>query len=129
MLEIIQERRRVERVEHHLSFTTEEGWGYSFDCDENGNVQFDPEFEECQRQNYESAMAKGPEVFNVDYNRHEIRRYHYTENAIGRCRCGEEFELYDQYQGACPCPKCGQWYNLFGQELVNPKYWEDDGDY
>jgi hypothetical protein len=27
------------------------------------------------------------------------------------------------------CEKCGQWYNLFGQALVDPEYWEDDDYY
>jgi hypothetical protein len=128
MLEIIRERHRAERVEHCLAFTDNDGCGYNFDCDENGNVIFNPEFEECQRQNYEAAMAAGPEAFPLEFNHHTVRRFRYTENAIGRCRCGEEFELYDQYQGACPCPKCGQWYNMFGQELVDPEHWVDDGE-
>lgn len=41
-------------------------------------------------------------------------------------RLVDEYELVNQYQGACPCPKCGQWYNLFGQELINPQYWEEE---
>lgn len=126
MLEIIQERKTAERVEYTVEFTDAEGCGYSFDADENGNVVFNPEFEECQRQNYDAAMAAGPEAFPVAFNKPRKRVFRYTENAIGRCRCGEEFELYNQYQGACPCPKCGQWYNLFGQELVDPEYWKED---
>ena len=94
MLEIIQERRRAERVEHCLAFTDNDGCGYNFDCDEKGNVVFNPEFEECQRKNYEAAMAAGPEAFPVEFNHHTVRRFRYTENAIGRYRCGEEFELY-----------------------------------
>jgi hypothetical protein len=27
--------------------------------------------------------------------------------------------------GACQCENCGQWYNIFGQELIDPEYWED----
>jgi len=40
--------------------------------------------------------------------------------------CGNKFILRDQYMGACDCPECGQWYNIFGQQLKNPKYWFDD---
>lgn len=28
--------------------------------------------------------------------------------------------------GACQCPKCGKWYNIFGQALLDPEFWEDD---
>ena len=126
MLEIIQERRRAERIEHRIVFTDNDGCGFSFDANEYGNVVFNPEYEECQRKNYEAAMAAGPEAFPIEFNKHVTHRFSYTENAIGRCKCGEEFELYDQYQGACQCPKCERWYNLFGQELVAPEYWDDD---
>ena len=50
----------------------------------------------------------------------------YKEPAHGTCICGEEVSLWDQYYGACECPKCGRWYNLFGQELVAPEHWETD---
>ena len=126
MLEIIRERQVVTRVEHFISFTDADGCGYNFDADEQGNIMFNPECEECQRQNYEAAIEAGPEAFPVEFNEHVVRKFRYTEPAVGKCRCGEEFELVNQYQGACPCPKCGQWYNLFGQELINPEYWEED---
>jgi hypothetical protein len=28
--------------------------------------------------------------------------------------------------GANECPHCGQWYNVFGQELLPPDQWEED---
>ena len=53
----------------------------------------------------------------------------YVEPAIMRCEnCGTEFDLTDEYYGACQCPECGQWYNLFGQTLLPPDEWEEDLD-
>lgn len=50
----------------------------------------------------------------------------WTANAIGICDiCGADVELYDGYMGACQCPKCGQWYNMAGQQLVPPEQWEE----
>jgi hypothetical protein len=39
--------------------------------------------------------------------------------------------LEDQYYAACQCPKCGQWYNIYGQHLRPPEEWIEDleGDY
>ena len=51
------------------------------------------------------------------------------ENAKALCSCGEIIELYDGYMGSCECPNCGQWYNMFGQTLIKPQYWEEDEDY
>ena len=43
--------------------------------------------------------------------------------------CGEEFYLQDEYLGACECPRCGQWFNLFGQEVTNPSSWSSGSDW
>ena len=126
MLKIIRERSTHTEVEYYIEFTDEEGAGFSFPCDSNGNIQFNddiPELGRAQRVNYDYAMSH-KERFTRQYAELVTRKYTVTDNAVGRCVCGEEVELYDQYQGACSCPKCGQWYNLFGQELVEPKYWE-----
>lgn len=50
----------------------------------------------------------------------------YIEPRLARCVCGTEFHLVNQYQGACDCPGCGRWYNLFGQSLRDPSEWEED---
>lgn len=127
MLKIIRERSTHTEVEHYVEFTDEDGAGFSFPCDSNGNIQFNddiPELGKAQRDNYDYAMSY-KERFTCQYAQFVTRRYTVTDNAIGKCVCGEEVELYDQYQGACSCPKCGQWYNMFGQSLVDPEYWED----
>lgn len=127
MLKIIRERSTHTEVKHYIEFTDADGCGYSFPCDQNGNVLFDEhdaEIARVQRENYAEAMAD-KERFTCQYAQFVTRRYTVTDNAIGKCVCGEEVELYDQYQGACSCPKCGQWYNMFGQSLVDPEYWED----
>ncbi len=49
----------------------------------------------------------------------------YIAPAIGQCSCGAEVVLDADYMGAVKCD-CGKWYNLFGQELRDPKYWEED---
>ena len=69
---------------------------------------------------------------NVDkYDRwFEEREHTIVEPAVGKCSCGCEVELDADfaYHGAVQCEKCGQWYNLFGQKLVSPEYWEEDDD-
>lgn len=128
MLKIIRERSTHTEVEHYVEFTDEEGAGFSFPCDSNGNIQFNddiPELGRAQRDNYDYAMSHR-ERFTKQYAEFVTRRYTVTDNALGKCVCGETVELYNQYQGACSCPKCGQWYNLFGQELIDPEYWDDD---
>ena len=130
MLKIIRERNTHTEVAYRIEFTDEDGSGFSFPTDLSGKIIYDedPEIAQAQRDNYDYAMSD-KERFIRQYNEFVTRRYTVTDNAVGRCRCGEEVELYDQYQGACPCPKCGQWYNIYGQELIDPEYWEDyDGE-
>ena len=127
MLKNIIPRTLVELVEQAIEFTDAEGCGFSFPCDRSGNVQFsktDAEIARVQREHYKYAMAH-PELFPVKFNQVITRRRTYIEPAHGTCRCGEDITLVNEYQGACQCPKCGQWYNLFGQELIDPEYWEE----
>ena len=113
-------RRPVQQVEYSIEFTVD-GGGFSFKADPLGNVIIE---NEDQRANYEYALAH-PEIFTEEYNEFRRRTYTYVEPAHGTCRCGANVELYDQYQGACECPRCGQWYNLYGQELLSPECWEE----
>lgn len=128
MLNIIRQRTTHTEVEYRIDFTDADGCGFSFPCDEHGNIQFDddnPELGRAQRDNYDYAMSH-KERFTAEYAKFNTRKYTVIDPAVGKCVCGEIVELYDQYQGACSCPKCGQWYNLFGQSLVDPEYWEND---
>lgn len=126
MLKIIKPRTTHTEVEYRIEFTDDDGCGYSFPTDLSGKIIYDedPEIAKAQRDNYNYAMSH-KEQYTQQYNEFVTRKYTVTDNAVGRCVCGEEVELYDQYQGACSCPKCGQWYNMFGQSLVDPEYWED----
>lgn len=109
-----------------LCFDDGHGNGFVFPCDAKGNpllTRMQPEAIE----NYHFCMAH-PEKFkrwNVVDEREERMRI----NATGRCICGEFIELWNQYMGACECPKCGRWYNLYGQELNPPETWEDGDDW
>ena len=108
-------------VEYGLRFFSDCDGGYEFPCNSDGSLL--PMADEAKA-NYEWAM-QNPDKFPYAFN--EVHKYtrEYREPASGDCRCGEHVELFDEYLGACQCPKCGKWYNLFGQELVDPKYWED----
>lgn len=49
--------------------------------------------------------------------------------ATGVCKCGNRITLQNEYMGACECPYCGRWYNLFGQELNHPDTWRYGDDW
>ena len=126
MLKIIKERTTHTEVEYHIEFTDADGCGFRFPCDSNGNIQFSviPELRKAQLDNYNYAMSN-KERFTQQYAEFVTRRYTVTDDAVGRCICGAEVELSDQYQGACSCPGCERWYNRYGQELLPPEYWEE----
>lgn len=93
--------------------------GFMFPCSESGI----PILNDCSQKNYEFCIAH-PEKF-VRFNKVVNETQQYRENNRGTCSCGKKIELYDEYMGACQCPKCGQWYNIFGQELNPPSMWEE----
>ncbi len=105
---------------YELCFDDGHGNGCGFPCDANGNVSG---LIDAAKRNLEYCMAH-PEKFRR-WNKVVAYKQWYSEPARGTCSCGEEIILTDQYYGACECPSCGKWYNLFGQELQPPERWED----
>jgi hypothetical protein len=122
LLDIVRGERRTE-VWYSLNFWTEYGCGFGFPCDENGVVNLE-ELSDCAMKNLEYCKAH-PEEFPYAFNEVEKRTAYYREPDIGKCSCGVDVELINEYMGACRCKKCGQWYSIFGQELLDPEYWED----
>ena len=124
MLREIREREYVEQDVYSLEYTDEHGDGFSFPCDENGDPDgLRPE----AAANLEFCRAN-PERF-ARAGVVTKRTLRWREPAAATCECGETFPLQDVYLGACPCPNCGTWYNLFGQELLPPYKWGNiDGD-
>ena len=125
MSEIINPRHTEEIVDYRIEFTDEDGNGCSFPCDENGTLlSFATDAAE---KNYQNSLAH-PELFAI-YNAFKTYRREFTVPAVAKCHCGSKVILENQYQGACECPECGRWYNLFGQELCHPDGWEQDYEY
>lgn len=125
MLKIINPRHTEEIVDYRIEFTDADGNGCSFPCDENGTLL--PFATDAAEKNYNNSLAH-PELFAI-YNKFKTYRRTFTVPAVARCHCGSKVTLENQYQGACECPECGRWYNLFGQELINPEGWESDYEY
>ena len=125
MIEIINPRHTEEIVDYRIEFTDIDGNGYSFPCDENGNLL--PFVTDAAEKNYNNSLAH-PELFAI-YNAFKIYRRTFTAPAVASCHCGSKVTLENQYQGACECPECGRWYNLFGQELIDPEGWDDAYEY
>ena len=121
MLKNIKKGERIFIEDYAIEFTDEDGNGFTFSCDANGNLlPLTPQAE----QNYKYCIQNPQKFYNneifVDYSRY------YKEPDYGECICGEIVYLENEYMGACQCPNCGRWYNLFGQSLIDPKYWEDE---
>lgn len=125
MLNIIKERTPETITEYYLDFIYKEDpeAGYCFPANKDGTPAFDQMCPEAKA-NYERCLTDerliGPEL------RKEVRTY--MNPAVGKCSCGSEVVLDSDYYGAVRCD-CGRWYNLFGQSLKDPKYWEEDYEY
>lgn len=111
-------------VEYELVFDDGSNNGFGFPCDRDGKLIESEEQNPVAHENYRRCM-KHPEQFDR-FNEVVRRERRYREPGHGTCICGAEVELYDQYYGACQCPECGRWYNLYGQSLLPPEQWERD---
>lgn len=111
-------------IEYGLVFDDGHGNGFCFPCDREGKLLESKDQNPAAYENYQSCM-KHPERF-VRFDEIERYEWEYREPGRGTCICGAEVELNDQYYGACQCPECGRWYNLYGQRLLPPEQWEHD---
>ena len=114
-------------VSYELTFDDGCNNGFAFPCDKDGNRIINENTSQAAIDNYNWCM-KHPEKFER-FNKVIKRKWSYRENNSGICNCGNRIELYNGYLGACECPHCGQWYNIWGQELKNPETWSDGDDW
>lgn len=118
----------VEREWYELQFFHSPHCGFAFPCDKDGNMIVDKNTNPAAIENYHWCMEHKDE-FEYCSNCVETRHSSWREPNTGTCHCGQKMELVNEYMGACECPRCGQWYNLFGQELKNPSTWSDGDDW
>ncbi len=119
-MEIIEQRERVIETCRSLDFYKDDEICAGYDTEDGVTPIFQvPEAEKIWNSLLE--QVKNGELTGPVVN--EFQRI-YTKPAVGRCECGAEVELRNQYMGACECSGCGRWYNLFGQELLPPEQWE-----
>ena len=122
MIEIIKEPYTEYTEYYTLDYERKDdiGCDFTFPCDKSGVIK-----------NLNPAAAESLQFCkdHLEYF-HEPRvikhKDSYRHGITGKCHCGQIFELESHYMGACSCPKCDQWYNLFGQELNPPATWEED---
>ena len=122
-MEIIQARHkvRVEKYGAYYEWNDSPGAGFSFDCDEAGDVYTLDN--EAARENYEACVSG---EFDVTYIGVVDYSYDYWEPTIGRCDCGHELNL-DHFTNAC---KCGRDYNSSGTLLAPREQWgEETGEH
>lgn len=123
MIRNFKPRQPVEKISYDLVFEYDDsGAGFAFPCDRFGQILTD-QITPQALENYHKCMAN-PERFQYS-NKIRKRTSRYTEPGEGDCICGQHVILEDHYMGACKCPGCDRWYNLFGQNLIPPEHWEE----
>ena len=125
-MKIIKERTPVTIKEYRINFWYDayQNAGFCFPANRDGTPDF-TKMCPAAKANYEKCLVD-KELMEPEF---EVKTYTYMEPAIGKCSCGREVVLDADYMGAVRC-ECGRWYNLFGQSLIDPKYWyRDEDDY
>ena len=122
MIKIIKERTPETIVDYTIEFfyKNDPDAGFCFPANKDETPAFEKMCTEA-KVNYERCLTDvrltGPEF--------TVNKRTYINPAVGKCICGVEVVLECDHSGAVRCD-CGRWYNLFGQELRDPKYWEED---
>lgn len=137
MIKIISERHREFKTSFELCFDLKgepAGNGYAFPLFK-GSTKVIPCKEDMETLEYipcaEEECPWWENYIKVKDDRENYEEpyihkdsYSWIEPAKAICYCGNEIYLDDEYMGACECPHCGRWYNMFGQELNRPEMWE-----
>ena len=124
MLKDIVRGGRVTETHYTLDFDYDDCGGYTFPCDQDGNVAelLQPAMENL------AWCRSHPEKF-TRFGVIKKHRQSWREPDRGTCVCGRTVYLENEYMGACQC-ECGRWYNLFGQSILPPDQWgETEYDY
>jgi hypothetical protein len=125
MLKIIKERTPETIVNHIIEFEYKDdpNAGFVFPANPDGTPAFEKMPPEAKA-NYEKCLTDD-RLTEAEF---KVEKWTYMNPAVGECSSGREVILDAGYLGAVMC-ECGRWYNLFGQELKDPKYWEEDYEY
>ena len=126
MLKIIKERTPEVIKEYYINFWYKDdpNAGFCFPATPSGEPDFASMTLEAKA-NYEACLTDD----RLTESEFDVREWTYVHPAVGLCTCGKELVLEGGYEGATQC-ECGRWYNLFGQSLIDPKYWyRDEDDY
>lgn len=116
MARIIKERERIQKSYYEMCFYKDGEICFAFPMDENGE-KVEPTTPECYWwENYQKCLERDDLV-----GRREKRVYTDVEPAVLECDCGNHVSLVDEFYGSCECPRCHQWYNLFGQKVLSPE--------
>lgn len=98
-----------------------DGAGFSFPCKADGTPDEKAEHYDCWIKNFHMCLEH-PEKYE-DQGVVPLQ-WSYMEPALAKCSCGREIHL----NGNSMCG-CGQWYNQWGQALLDPQYWGEDNCY
>ncbi|HQN17582.1 MAG TPA: hypothetical protein PKV86_00520 [Syntrophobacteraceae bacterium] len=123
-MEIVRQAEVKEELEYTrvYEWAGENGAGFSFPCDENGEVDLES-LQPAARKNY---LACEDGTFDVIDRGILKTRRRWNEPAIGKCVCGRNVSL-GGFTNHCDC---GRLYNWNGSELTDPSTWgEDTGEH
>ena len=126
-LEIMEESKLVEGTDYRMCFWYKGhrgGWGYTFDCDKEGNLA---PFK-CPEAADSYARCLAGKDANGDILKGEIRAedFSYYTKTVGKCQCGGKIYLAN-FTNTCDC---GRDYNTSGQLLAPRSQWgEETGEH
>lgn len=128
MSRIISDSMHHLEAYYHLVYSWEDcsGAGFSFPCDEIGNVDIDSMQPEAQA-NYAACVRGEKDGKKLVCEGVERYSFNWKEPAVLECDCGAHVDL-DGFTNMCE--GCGADYNMSGQRLAPRECWgEETGEH
>lgn len=123
MVEWIREPKHIKMTQYSLNYGSKKiaGAGFTFPCDEYGNVDYENWNIGMQR-NYDACRNNTNDTYFEGFKRWTNS---YTVPGVIKCEyCDAQVEL--GLPDVNECEKCGQLYNSLGQALAPIEEWQED---
>ena len=125
-MKITKKCQRCWAEEWSLTFHDSSGRGYSFDCNQEGEI-LPGAITKWSVGNFHRAISGFCDgSLSMEIERHE---WSWIEPSEGLCDCGGTVVLDDPLWNSCY--RCGQDYNMSGQRVLPPRMceeeWDEDG--
>jgi hypothetical protein len=119
MLKVIKDGYTEFHEECFMYYQTHKDGGFSFPCDNDGNIL---PLTPAGQDNYKKCISGEIKTISQPYIQYYSRTYNHPR--VCECECGDELHMECDSEGLVYC-HCGRCYNMAGNSIRPRSEWEE----